>query len=339
MRIKPIKDGKQEQVEQARNFANKIWNASRFVLISLGEGFVPRAEIPAPQTLTDRWILSRLSVTAETVNAAFDSYNLDDAARALYEFFWDDFCDWYVEAAKPRLQAEASADAVRQLLYHVLEQTLRLLHPIMPYLTEAIWQTLRSPSSANVATLPGAKTLTGKAFLMFAPFPTASVAPRDETAEGDLAILQETIRAIRNLRSENNVKGAGGEAFVSPGDDEVRALLADADNAALVRFLARVETVTIGDGDANGYLAATKYGTVRIPRPEATPEELAQERLRLEKELAKIEKDRPGLSARLENPDFLARSPAPVIEKAQAQAADLDERKAKLSERLAQLAA
>ena len=127
--------------------------------------------------------------------------------------------------------------------------------------------------------------------------------------------------------------------FVSPSSDATRAIVADEANAALIRFLARVDTVTIGDTTADSFLAATKYGTVRVPRPEATPEELAAERARIERDLAKLEKDRAGLSARLENPEFVERSPAPVVEKARAQAAELDERRAKLSERLAQLAA
>ena len=326
MRIKPIKDGKQEQVELARNFANKIWNASRFVMMSLGE-YMPRDFTTLEvSTLTDCWILSRLEATADVVNTALETYNLDDASRALYEFFWDDFCDWYVEAVKPRLAGE-DAESTKAVLWFVLERTLRLLHPIMPYLTEAIWQTL-----------PGAKESSGKEFLMFAPYPTAGIASRDETAERDFPVLQDTIRAIRNLRAENGIKGSGGEVFIALNDEANRALLADDENTALVCSLARVETITLAEGPTDGYLAATKYGTVRLPRPEVTPEELTQERMRIEKEMAKIDKDRAGLTARLDNPEFIARSPQPVVDKARTQAAELDERKAKLSERLAQIA-
>ncbi len=327
IRFKPIKDGKHEQVEQARNFAGKIWNASRFVMMNLGDDFAPTEQHPAPETIADRWILGRLSATAGAVNAAFETYNLDDAARALYVFFWDDFCDWYVEAVKPRLQGDAvGADAARQLVWLVLERSLRLLHPIMPYLTEAIWQTL-----------PGAKEGAGTEFLMFAPFPTAEVAAPDEAAERDWTVLQETIRAIRNVRSESGVRASGGEVFVGIADEAIRALITDPDNAATIRFLGRVETVTLGDGPADGYLGTTKYGTVRLPRPEVTPEELAQEKARIEKELLKIEKDRSGLSARLDNPEFVERSPTAIVEKARTQAAELDEKRAKLAERLAQL--
>ncbi len=367
MRIKPIKDGKQEQVELARNFANKIWNASRFVLMSLGE-YVPRTLTPpaplslrrergesegvgqpgdrrAPvsllpplssegegggggegPTLADRWILSRLNATTKIVNDSLATYNLDDAARALYEFFWDDFCDWYVEAVKPRLAGDG-AETAKAVLWHTLESSLRLLHPIMPYLTEAIWQTV-----------PGAKDASGKEFLMFAAFPEPDAAQDHPDAERDFPVLQDTVRAIRNLRAENGIKGSGGEVFLALGDAANRALLADPDNAALVRSLARVETITLAEGPENGYLSATKYGTVRLPRPEVSAEELAQERTRIEKELAKIEKDKAGLTVRLENPEFLARSPQPVVDKARAQAEELDEKRAKLSERLAQIA-
>ncbi|MBC8138607.1 MAG: valine--tRNA ligase [Fibrella sp.] len=327
MRIKPIKDGKQEQVELARNFAGKIWNASRFVLMNLGD-FRPagRTEPPARTLqLVDRWIISRLNATTKIVNDSLATYNLDDAARALYEFFWDDFCDWYVEAVKPRLAGDG-ADQAKAVLWFTLESSLRLLHPIMPYLTEAIWQTV-----------PGAKEVAGKEFLMFAQFPEPDPAYWHPDAERDFPVLQDTVRAIRNLRAENSIKGSGGEVFIAFNDEANRALLADADNAALVRSLARVETITLAEGPTDGYLAATKYGTVRLPRPEVSAEELAQERARIEKELAKIEKDKAGLTVRLENPEFLARSPQPVVEKARAQAAELDEKRTKLSERLAQI--
>ena len=324
IRIKPIRAGKQEQVEQARNFAGKIWNASRFVLMNLGDDFAPVSGSPAPEMLADRWILARLSAAAESVNAAFEGYNLDDGARALYEFFWDDFCDWYVEAAKPRLQGDAP-EGIRHLLYFVLERSLRLLHPIMPYLTEAIWQTL-----------PGAQTYSGKAFLMFAPFPTAAVAPRDDAAENDFAILQEVVRAVRNLRSENNVKTVG-EAFFAPTEPAAQSLLAAPENGALICSLARIERLVVGEPAGDALVAPTRFGAARIARPASSPEEIAAERARIERDLAKIAKDSDGIAARLGNAEFVQSAPPAVVEKARAQAAELSERQAKLSERLAQL--
>ena len=321
IRVKPIREGRQEQVEQARNFANKIWNASRFALMNL-EGYEPpAADAPTPTALADRWILSRLDAAAEAVNAGMDSYNLDDAARALYEFFWDDFCDWYIEAAKPRFQGEEAAQA-KHVLWFTLERTLRLLHPIMPYITEAIWQNL-----------PGAKERAGVDHLMFAAYPEKGIAARDPRAEADWALVQEVTRAIRTLRAENNLKGAG-EAFFAPSDDAARATAGA--NADIIAFLARAQPLTFAAGPEDGFLAPTRFGDVRVPRPEVSAEEVAQERARIEKDIAKIDKDLAGLNVRLENPQFVASAPAPVVEKARAQASELNEKRAKLEERLKQ---
>ena len=350
IRIKPIRDEKQEQGERARNFCNKIWNASRFALMNL-EGFGFRASgfgqteragaSPAPteesgvgagldpaltpdpalssEALIDRWILSRLDATAEAVNAALATYNMDDAARAMYEFFWDDFCDWYIEAAKPRFQGEGASEA-KQVLWFTLERALRLMHPILPFLTEAIWQAL-----------PGAKEAAGVEFLMLAPFPQAGVAARDIQAEAEWAAVQEVTRAIRNLQGENNLK-KGGPAYFAPAEDAARAVIEA--NAPIIEFLTRFAPLTIGRGEGDILLSPTRYGDVILPRPPASAEDLAAEKGRIEKELAKIEKDLAGLMGRLENPAFVDSAPEAVVTKARQQAAELEDKKAKLSERL-----
>ncbi|GAB4462673.1 MAG: valine--tRNA ligase [Armatimonadaceae bacterium] len=324
IRIKPIKDGRQEQGEQARNFANKIWNASRFALMNLDD-FEPRsAACPAATVLVDRWILSRLSETADTVNRAFESYNMDEAADALYHFFWDDFCDWYIEAAKPRFAGEGAEEA-KAVLWFTLEQTLRLLHPIMPYLTEAIWQNL-----------PGAQRTSGKDFLMFAAFPTATVAPRDPEAESEWAVVQEVTRAIRNLQAEHNLK-KDGPAFFAPSSETAKRV-AEA-NAPIIEFLTRFSPLTFGEGEGETLLSPTPYGDIRLPRPQASPEEVAAEIKRLQNELAKAEKDLSGLTARLSDPNFAERAPEAVVSKTRQQATELEERRAKLNERLAALGA
>jgi valyl-tRNA synthetase len=337
IRFKPIKNGKQEQVEQARNFANKIWNASRFALLNL-EGYTPPADAPQPTALVDRWILSRLDATAEAVNAGFETYNVDDAARALFEFFWDDFCDWYIEAAKFYLTSDA-ADQTKHVLWYTLEQSLRLLHPIMPYLTEAIWQSL-----------PGAKENAGKDYLMFAAFPEAgrfdSIEPHLVTQNGftmrwddeqsiSWDVVQTIVRSIRALQAENNLK-KGGEAYFEPSDalaQHVAELHKD-----LIKSLTRT-TLLIEKGPANALLSATTHGTVRIARPEASPEEIAAEKARIERDLAKIDKDLAGLNARLSDEKFTGSAPEAVVAKARQQQAELNERREKLSERLAQLGA
>ena len=319
IRIKPIKNGKQEQVELARNFANKIWNASRFALLNL-EGYTPPQGDPKADTLVDKWILSRLDATTDAVNAAFDSYQMDDAARALYEFFWDDFCDWYVEAAKPRF-AQADADAARHVLWFTLERTLRLLHPIMPYLTETIWQTL-----------PGAKTLAQTDFLALAAFPRG-LGLRNETAEAEWETVREITRAIRNTQAENNLPKSGS-VFFAPRDANAQSI-AQA-NADLIAFLTRFDPLTVGDASQTGetILTPTRYGDVRLPRPQATAADLAHEKARIEKDLAKLQKDLDGLLVRLNNPQFTQSAPEAVVGKARAQADEITDKQAKLSARL-----
>ena len=313
IRFKPVRDGRQEQVEQARNFANKIWNASRFVMMNL-EGYAPTGDAPTPTALADRWILSRLSATADAVNAGFASYNMDDAARALYEFVWNDFCDWYVEAAKPRLQA--NDESARAILWFTLERALRLLHPILPHLTETLWQAL-----------PGAKEAAGCKFLMQARFPE-SLPYRDEAAEAEWEAVQEVTVAIRNLQAVNGLK-KGGEAFVKAENPAVLE-----SNRSIIEFLTRF-TLVFSDGPTDAYIQSTRFGDVSLPRPEASADDLAAEKKRIEVELGKIEKDLEVLSKRLDDPSFAERAPESVVTKTRAQHAEALEKKATLSERLA----
>lgn len=320
IRFKPVKMGKQEQVEQARNFANKIWNASRFVMMNLEAPPAPAsggAEFaPKPIALVDRWILSRLAATADAVNAGFASYNIDDASRALYEFFWSDFCDWYVEAAKPRLAA--GDESTKATLWYTLERSLRLLHPILPHLTETLWQAL-----------PGAKAAAGCDFLMQAAFPK-DLPYRDEAAEAEWEAVQEITVAIRNVQAVNNLK-KGGEAFVTTSKPEVLE-----SSRSIIEFLTRF-TLVLGAGPSDGHLQPTRFGDVRLPRPEASSEELAAEKGRLENDLLKIEKDLEGLNKRLDDPSFAERAPEAVVVKTRSQQVELLEKQGKLQERLAQL--
>ena len=320
IRVKPIRDGKQEQVEQARNFANKIWNASRFALLNLGD-YTPPAHDPAPTALVDRWILSRLDATAQTVARAFDTYNMDEAASAVYRFFWDEFCDWYIEAAKPRLNGP-DANEARHTLWFTLEQSLRLLHPLMPYLTEAIWQSL-----------PGAKTRAGVDFLMLAAYPQG-LGLADDAAEAEWDMVQEITRAVRTLQAENNLKKGGPAHFHPVGGDARRVA---GTNAALIEALTRFAPLTLDGGPDDGFLSPTRFGDVRLPRPQATADETAQEIARLRRDLAKADKDLAGLLPRLQNPDFGASAPPAVVAKATQQAAELTDKKAKLLERLTAL--
>jgi valyl-tRNA synthetase len=322
IRVKPIKDGRQEQVEQARNFANKIWNASRFALMNLGDFRPATDSAPEVSELVDRWILSRLEATTETVNRAFETYNLDDAADALYHFFWDDFCDWYIEAAKPRFQSEGGEGA-KAVLWYTLERSLRLLHPILPYVTEAIWQAL-----------PGAKEAAGVDFLMFARFPEAGMATRDARAEEEWAVVQEVTRAIRNLQSEHGLK-KGGPAYFAPNAEGSGAVATA--NAPIIEFLTRCSPLTLGAGDGELIIAPTAYGDIRLPRLRASAEEVAAEIARLKADIAKAEKDLDLLNGRLNDASFVARAPQAVVDKNRQQAAELSDKRARWQERLAAL--
>ena len=324
IRIKPIKNGKQEQVELARNFANKIWNASRFVLLNL-ENYVPPQGDPIPQTLPDKWILSRLDKTANAVNAAFESYQMDDAARALYEFFWDDFCDWYIEAAKPRLAEPEGGNDPRHVLWFTLERVLRLLHPIMPYLTEAIWQTL-----------PGAKALAQTEFLTLAAFPHG-LGMRDENAEAQWEIVQEITRTLRTMQAENNLP-KGGPAFFAARDRETEQIARA--NAPIIEFLTRFAPLTFTDASETNtetLTVPTRYGDARLPRPHVSAADLAQEKARIEREVAKLQKDLDGLMGRLNNAQFIASAPDAVVSKARTQAREIEDKKAKLAARLEEI--
>ena len=324
IRIKPIRDDKQEQGEQARNFCNKIWNASRFALMNL-EGFQPPIDevVPTHRPLEDQWILGRLRQTAIEANKGFASYNMDDAANALYHFIWDDFCDWYIESAKARLQGtDEEANKAREVLWFTLEQTLRLLHPIMPFITEAIWQAL-----------PGAQEFAGVKFLMLAEYPNPPIANQyGVTWIAPWERVQTIVRTLRNLQAENSLK-KGGPAYFAPKTAIENATAID--NRSLIEFLTRFTPLNVGPLPNGEFITnPTRFGDVSLPRPQASPEDLAAEKTRIEKELAKIEKDLTGLMVRLENPAFVDSAPEPVVTKARQQAAELEDKKAKLRERL-----
>ena len=192
LKFAAIQKGRHSQTEEARNFCNKIWNASRFVMMNLDEGFLAEYDGQLPATeqrdVLDRWILSRLNQTAKTVSEALDGYNMDDAARAIYSFFWDDYCDWYIEMSKPRINGDdpAQKQTVQTVLVYVLDQVLRLLHPFMPFVTEEIWQVI--PHKGET--------------IMQADYPEYTTDLESADAEARVGQAIEFVRTIRALRSE-----------------------------------------------------------------------------------------------------------------------------------------
>ncbi|MBI4783836.1 MAG: valine--tRNA ligase [Oscillatoriophycideae cyanobacterium NC_groundwater_1537_Pr4_S-0.65um_50_18] len=220
-------------VEASRNFTNKLWNASRFVMMNL-DGKTPE-QLGQPQAetleLSDRWILSRYNHIVQQTRKDIDSYGLGEAAKGLYEFIWGDFCDWYIELAKSRLQPEAPARQVAQhVLGHVLEGTLRLLHPFMPHITEEIWHTLTQTEDSQ--------------YLALQAYPTADTQLMDADLEQRFDLLIDTIRTIRNLRAEADIKpGVKVKAFLESESDRERQILTS--GQSYIQDLAKVEHLAI----------------------------------------------------------------------------------------------
>jgi valyl-tRNA synthetase len=314
----------EERIEGSRHFCNKIWNASRFTLMNLGE-FDPETidEAELDYSLADRWILSALSGLISTMDGYCEAYNFSEACRALYEFFWSDFCDWYVELCKLRLYAEdVTAKRTAQfVLWTVLEQALRLLHPFMPFITEEIWQRLPHAGES----------------LVVAPWPWPRPELIDARAEEEMGILQEVITCMRRLRSEMgvrpNVRLAG---LVVPLEDGREALLGEHEDYIVSQ--ARLESLEIAPGveDPTSYARGLAAG-VEIFLPLAT-QDFSEEVDRIKREIARLEEECKRFQAKLSNDQFLSKAPGEVVHKERRKLADNRLKIEKLREQLNLLA-
>ncbi|HEY8489773.1 MAG TPA: valine--tRNA ligase, partial [Dehalococcoidia bacterium] len=289
-----------QRLEGGRNFANKLWNLSRFVILSLEGEPVPPPDRAAP-AVEDRWILSRLDRLVESVAKLLEDFQLGEAGRQVHDFVWSEFADWYVELSKVRLRAGDRSPL--PVLVHVLQTALRLLHPYMPFVTEEIWQNLRPA-------MPGAAEA-----LMVAPFPSPSGAPRDEEAERQAEAVMDAIRAIRNVRSERGVEAARRvEAYVAVPDAAYREAFQGL--APAVRELARVEPLHLvadpaeapRDGVATAVLAASQ-----VVLPLAGLVDLEAERRKLQRAIDGEEANVRRLEARLADQAFRTRAPREVV--------------------------
>jgi len=322
------KTGESASVEAARNFANKIWNASRFVLLNL-EGQTPaQLGSPAPEALelADRWILSRLHSTATQVIEELEAYGLGEGARLLYSLIWDDFCDWYIELAKPRLRGEdlASKRTAQQVLATVLETILRLLHPWMPHITEEVWQLL---TQANQATS-----------ISVQPYPTPDPSWVNPQLEREFGLVIQTISSLRNLRAEAGLKPHQTiAAFLVTADPDEQRILTTAQ--AYIRELAKVESLEITGSLARDpkQVAAAVVGTVQVLVPLAGLVDVEALRAKVQKDLAKLEKEAQGIRARLENPNFLSRANPEVVQASREQLAELEAQMQLLQARMEKL--
>jgi valyl-tRNA synthetase len=317
----------EERIAGYRNFANKIWNAARFALMNL-EGFDPDAvDLSAVQlSNADRWILFRLNEAAREVDEALTAYRFNDAAGALYRFTWSEFCDWYIELVKDDLYRADNErqETARYVLWTVLEQLLRLLHPFMPFITEEIWQAL-----------PGGKTA---ASIMLTPYPVSRAewdAYRDGAAEMEL--VMEVIKAIRNIRGEMEVAPSREiAAILDCGSDATLALLKH--NEVYIMRLARLASLAIGRGVARPEDAALQVaGDVEIVVPLKGLVDVEEEEKRLAKELGKIDKDMEFLGKKLENPSFVERAPVDVVAKEREKLEEFANKKRLLEENLVKI--
>jgi len=319
-----------QKLEACRNFVNKLWNSARYVLLN-----VPAAERPAtlaPLTppagasVPDRWIVSRANHVVAEVTRLLGDYQLGEAARTVQEFLWGEYCDWYVEMAKIQLRVgdAAAQAATRYTLARVLEQTLRLLHPFAPFVTEELWQTLLAEPLARAdTTLPPS--------IMIAPWPTPG--PRDAAAEAFVEDVIELIRAARNLRQERKVEPARYVPATVVGGARTAELRAV---APLVSGLARLQPLEIVDALAAPPRQALPLvaGGFEAYLPAAELFDVAQERARLERELAEVERLIASGEARLANPGFTQKAPAAVVEGARRQLLENRERRERLAAQL-----
>jgi valyl-tRNA synthetase len=324
-----------ENLEEAfapgRNFANKLWNAGRFALMNLGEEPVRRLEdMEAELELADRWILSRLSRTTEKVDAALEVFRVHEAAETLHAFFWGELADWYLELIKGRMQGDAgdaSREAAKATLVVVLDGVLRLLHPIMPFITEALWRRLPWPEGDERA-----------ASLMIAPWPGPAPERASEAAEASMQALQELITSIRSIRSEYDVPArAGIRVELTSVSPSLRTALEAEDRS--LRRLATVGEVayTAGGGDRGGGAYAVLKSGAELFVPLEKLIDIDRERDRLQGELDRVRGLRTSTEKRLRNEQFVTRAPAQVVEREREKAESFREQEERLSRKLAAL--
>ncbi|MGO2132548.1 MAG: valine--tRNA ligase [Halomonas sp.] len=304
-----------------RNFCNKLWNASRYVLMNADGEDCGADGGEVTLSLADRWIMSRLQQTEAQVTAALEEFRFDHASQALYDFVWNEYCDWYLELSKPVLWDEnASAEAkrgTRRTLVRVLETILRLAHPMMPYLTEEIWQ--------RVAPLAGTFNEGAEGSgdsIMIQPWPVVDEAKFDEAATRDIEWLKGVIIAVRNIRAEMNISpGKPLDVLLTKGAESDRQRLAD--NQRFLAKLAKLESISWLENPTDAPLSATQLvGELEVLVPMADLIDKDTELARLAKEVEKQENLISGIEKKLANESFTAKAPAAVVEKERTRLAD-----------------
>ena len=324
-----------KRLEGYRNFCNKIWNASRYVLMNAeNQDCAQDNSKDYKLTLADRWIMSRLQQAQTEVTAAIENYRFDLAAQALYDFVWNEYCDWYLELSKPVLWDENGDPAVqkgtRRTLVRVLESTLRLAHPMLPFISEEIWQ--------NIAPLAGIELSPQGDTIMLQPFPVADPTMVDKSADADIDWVKKVIVAVRNVRGEMNISPAKAlPIYLARGDATDKRRLDE--NRQFVSKLASLESITWLENSSEAPLCATALaGDLEILVPMAGVIDVAAELSRLDRDIGKITIEVNKLSGKLSNAKFADKAPAEVVEKERQKLEDLESSLSKLLEKRSAIA-
>ena len=320
----------EQRLEASRNFANKLWNASRFVMSYLEQEKMPGDwhQPPKPVHRQDRWIVSRLNRVTEDVQRQMEDYNFGEAQRTVHDFMWHEYADWYIEMAKIRMRNEPDGPSPLPYLAHVLEQILRLLHPFMPYITEEIWQTL-------LELLPPAPEMPEA--LIIAAYPSPDQALIDKDAEREIGIISESIRAIRNLRGEFRINPSQklNPAIVAP-EEQKKIFL---EESSFFSANANVDISLVdafdpeGQEDVISFVAAASVFSI----PMQGLVDLDKERIRLREEIEDIHKNLSRLTARLQDENFTSKAPEEVVDKERGRLEDMAGRRVRVEEILSRL--
>jgi valyl-tRNA synthetase len=314
-----------ERVEGYRNFANKLWNAARFVLSNL-DGYRPALARKAAPTLAERWIRSRLARTVTAVRKGLAAYRFNEAAGAVYQFLWHEYCDWYLEWSKLTLYRgddPAARARTQATLVEVLETTLRLLHPFMPFITEEVWQRLPKGGRAPAS-------------VMIAKYPRPRGRDVDPVAEADMGLLMAVVTAVRNVRSEMQIPPARTlQVIVRPPDDARAAVLQGA--RAALAALARAEVLVdpAAARPPRSALAVAEGAEIYVPLEGVV--DLSAESRRLGRELARADEEIARLDAKLARAEFRERAPAEVVQREEARRAEQRALQAKLRDAIERL--
>ena len=312
-----------DKMDAAWNFINKIWNASRYALMNVGDLTVDQVDITGEKTLADKWILTRLNQTIGKVTELFEKFEFGEAGRLLYRFIWDDFCDWYIEMSKETLAGddEAAKLTTRSILVYVLDNTLRLLHPIMPFVTEEIWQSVPHVGES----------------LVVATYPTVHPEQMDEKAAEEMEFLMDFIRSVRTVRNEMNTPLSKPINIIAKVSDAAHYAVLKENESYIARFSNPEEFVYGEDVEAPSDAVTSVITGAEIYLPLAGLINIEDEIARLEKEAEKLQQEVDRVEKKLSNEKFVAKAPAAVVEAERAKGADYQAQREAVLERIATL--